>query len=276
VATRIANGCPNNIPNPTHPGSVNHCGGISQWSVASGGRMGQVMGEDAVEIAPAATVCTANCTAQNQVNGRAVVVGFPFPVPNPVRLQPRFPQLSNGQIAAVTVSPSSVNGGTTAQGTVSLDAGAPAGGVVVQLSSSLPSVANVPATTTIAAGLVESTFDITTSPVQSPAVATLRGTSGGVTRTVGLTVTPQATPAADSVAITRAEYDAGNRRLRVEATSTNASATLQAFVTSNNQLIGTLSNQGSGRFRAEFTWPVSPQNITVRSSVGGSTSAVVR
>ena len=42
--------------------------------------MGQVMGEDATEIAPAATVCTANCTAQNQVNGRAVVVGFPFPV----------------------------------------------------------------------------------------------------------------------------------------------------------------------------------------------------
>lgn len=90
VATRIANGCVNQIPNPFHPGSVNHCGGVSQWSVASGGRMGQVMGEDAVEIAPAASVCTANCQAQNQVNGRAVVVGFPFPVPYEVRLNPRF------------------------------------------------------------------------------------------------------------------------------------------------------------------------------------------
>src|SRR5712671_5462973 len=90
VATRIANGCPNNIPNPFHPGSVNHCGGISQWSVASGGRMGQVMGEDSTEIAPAATVCTENCTAQNHVNGRALVVGLPFPVPTAVRLQPRF------------------------------------------------------------------------------------------------------------------------------------------------------------------------------------------
>jgi len=58
--------------------------------VASGGRMGQVMGEDATEIAPAAKLCTANCTAQNQVQGRAVVVGFPFPVPDAVRLQPRF------------------------------------------------------------------------------------------------------------------------------------------------------------------------------------------
>lgn len=81
AATRISGGCPNNIPNPRNPGSVNHCGGISQWSVESGGRMGQVMGEDAVEIAPAATVCVENCTAQNRVNGRAVVVGFPFPVP---------------------------------------------------------------------------------------------------------------------------------------------------------------------------------------------------
>lgn len=90
VATRIAAGCPNTIPNPFHPGTVNHCGGVSQWSVASGGRMGQVMGEDATEIAPAASVCTANCQAQNQVNGRALVVGFPFRVPQEVRLLPRF------------------------------------------------------------------------------------------------------------------------------------------------------------------------------------------
>jgi hypothetical protein len=90
VATRIATGCPNDIPNAFHPGSVNHCGGVSQWSVASGGRMGQVMGEDSTEIAPAAKPCTANCQAQNRVRGRALVVGFPFPVPDAVRLRPRF------------------------------------------------------------------------------------------------------------------------------------------------------------------------------------------
>ena len=90
AATRIVTDCANTIPNPFHPGSVSHCGGVSQWSVASGGRMGQVMGEDATEIAPAATVCTADCTAQNRVQGRAVVVGFPFPVPDAVRLNPRF------------------------------------------------------------------------------------------------------------------------------------------------------------------------------------------
>jgi hypothetical protein len=90
AATQIVNDCANTIPNPFHPGSVSHCGGVSQWSVASGGRMGQVMGEDSTEIAPKATACTADCTAQDQVQGRAVVVGFPFPVPDAIRLTPRF------------------------------------------------------------------------------------------------------------------------------------------------------------------------------------------
>jgi hypothetical protein len=73
----------------------------------------------------------------------------------------------------------------------------------------------------------------------------------------------------DTVTITRAEYQTGNRRLRVEATSTNATATLQVFVTSTNQLIGTLANAGGGRFRGQFSWPVNPQTITVRSNFGG-------
>ena len=272
VATRIANGCPNNIQNPTHPGSVNHCGGISQWSVASGGRMGQVMGEDATEIAPAATVCTANCTAQNQVNGRAVVVGFPFPVPAGVRLQPRFPQLSNGQLAGITISPSPVTGGSIAQGTVSLDAGAPTGGVIAQLRSSNPSLANVPATATIPAGFVESTFNITTSQVTTPTIATVSGTAGGVTRSASLTV--QRAPT-DSVAITRAEYDVSHRQLRVEGTSSNVSATLTVYVTSTNATIGTLTGDGSGRYRGNLNFATNPVNITVRSSGGGTATGAV-
>ena len=76
----------------------------------------------------------------------------------------------------------------------------------------------------------------------------------------------------DTVTITRAEYQTGNRRLRVEATSTNATATLQVFVTSTNQLIGTLANAGGGRFRGQFSWPVNPQTITVRSNFGGQTT----
>ena len=79
----------------------------------------------------------------------------------------------------------------------------------------------------------------------------------------------------DTVAITRAEYQTGNRRLRVEATSTRADATLQVFVTSSDQLIGTLSNNGGGRFRGQFSWPVNPQSVTVKSNFGGQATRTV-
>lgn len=83
------------------------------------------------------------------------------------------------------------------------------------------------------------------------------------------------TVAADAVSIQLAEYSAGNAQLRVEATSSSATATLTVYVTSTNTLIGTLGNDGGGRYRADFSWPTNPQNITVRSSLGGSGSRQV-
>jgi len=59
------------------------------WDVASGGRMGFVSGEDAVEVANPPTDCVSDCQAQNQVRGRLAVLGFPFPVPAGSRLVPR-------------------------------------------------------------------------------------------------------------------------------------------------------------------------------------------
>jgi hypothetical protein len=66
-----------------------HCGGMSIWDVASGGRMGMVTGEDAVEVANSPTDCVQDCQAQNQVRGRLAVLGFPFPVAAGSKLTPR-------------------------------------------------------------------------------------------------------------------------------------------------------------------------------------------
>ncbi len=93
ASTRINHAtCTNSIP--TRNGTftpVRHCGAVSEWDVLSGGRMGQVMGEDSTEVAPPATFCTKDCQAENQVRGGAVVLGFPFPVPDIFRLKPRTP-----------------------------------------------------------------------------------------------------------------------------------------------------------------------------------------
>ena len=85
VATRIQQAqC-----GPDRPGVTNHCGGMTIWDVASGGRMGFVTGEDAVENARPAAVCVENCQAQNRVRGRLPVLGFPFPVADADKLTPR-------------------------------------------------------------------------------------------------------------------------------------------------------------------------------------------
>lgn len=81
-----------NTATPVRP-SVRHCGGVSVWDVASGGRMGFVSGEDSVEVANPPTDCVEDCQAQNQVRGRLAVLGFPFPVPAGSRLTPRVSAL---------------------------------------------------------------------------------------------------------------------------------------------------------------------------------------
>jgi len=63
-------------------------GGVSVWQVESGGRMGGVLGEDSVEVAPPAKPCTHKCQAQDRVRGRFPVLGFPFPVPAASRITP--------------------------------------------------------------------------------------------------------------------------------------------------------------------------------------------
>lgn len=74
---------------PPRP-AIQHCGGISVWDVASGGRMGFVTGEDAVEVANPPSVCVQDCQARNQVRGRLAVLDFPFPVAGQDRLLPRL------------------------------------------------------------------------------------------------------------------------------------------------------------------------------------------
>ncbi|HEY4608404.1 MAG TPA: hypothetical protein VIH06_04350 [Ilumatobacteraceae bacterium] len=76
-----------NTATPVSP-SVAHCGSVSVWDVASGGRLGFVTGEDATEVANSPTVCTQQCQAQNRVKGRLANLGFPFPVPAGSRLTP--------------------------------------------------------------------------------------------------------------------------------------------------------------------------------------------
>ncbi len=91
-------------------------------------------------------------------------------------------------LTALTVSPTSVDGGTNATGTVTLGSAAPSGGVAVSLGSNLPGSASVPASVTVPAGTTSATFSITTFPVDNTTVQ-LSATLGSVTQFASLGIT---------------------------------------------------------------------------------------
>jgi len=181
-------------------------------------------------------------------------------------------------LSTLTLTPSSVTGGNAVQGTVTLTAAASSATVVTLASNS--ALAAVPASVTVASGASSASFTIGTTAVTSVSSAVISATFNGVTRSATMTINPVGAPppppATDTVRITRAEYDASKGILRVEATSTNSTARLQAFVTATGQLLGTLSNNGGGQYRGELSAATNPQNITVRSSLGGVATAAVR
>jgi hypothetical protein len=95
-------------------------------------------------------------------------------------------------LSTVSLAPTSVVGGASATGTVTLTAAAPAGGLAVTLADNSAAV-TVPAGVTVAAGQTSATFTATTSTVTATATATITATAGAVSRTAGLTVTAAAT-----------------------------------------------------------------------------------
>jgi hypothetical protein len=105
--------------------------------------------------------------------------------PTPPQPPPQTPTLTS-----VSVTPASVQGGTAAQGTVTLSA-APSSAASVALSSNNAAAA-VPGSATVNAGATTGTFSIATAAVTTATPVSISGTFSGVTQSVTLTVTPRA------------------------------------------------------------------------------------
>ena len=176
-------------------------------------------------------------------------------------------------VSSLTFSPTTVTGGTASTGTVTLSASVQTA-TVVQLSSNR-SATTVPSSVTVTAGASSANFTVNTLQVSATTTAIITATLNGTSRSGSLVINgPDSTT--DTLSITRAEYEVSKRTLRVETTSTRSNATLQVFITSSGQLIGTLTNTGRGQFRGQFNVSVNPQSITVRSNFGGQATRTVR
>jgi hypothetical protein len=91
-------------------------------------------------------------------------------------------------LSAVSLSPTSVRGGNSSTGTVTLSAAAPAGGTVVTLSSSA-AVATVASSVTVGAGFRSAKFTVSTSRVTSSTQVTISAALGGQSTSAQLAVT---------------------------------------------------------------------------------------
>ena len=96
-------------------------------------------------------------------------------------------------LSSLSISPSSVTGGSSSTGTVTLTASAPSGGAPVTLSDN-SSAASTPATVTVAAGARTATFTIATTSVSATTTATISAAYGGATRSGTLTVSSSSSP----------------------------------------------------------------------------------
>jgi VCBS repeat protein len=204
-------------------------------------------------------------------------------------------------LQSLVMNPSSIVVPNWGTGIVTLS-GTAQSPTTVQLKSNNSNV-SIPTSVTVSTGTKSVSFNIVPRQVSSVTSVQITATANNTSRSATLTVypsgtvapsptpaptpaptatpvptpapTPTATTTADTVSISRAEYDSGKRTLRVEAASSKSTATLQAYVTSTDQLIGTLTNNGGGKYSGQLAWSTNPQNITVRSNLGGSKTSAV-
>ena len=85
-------------------------------------------------------------------------------------------------LSGVSLNPTSVTGGGASTGTVTLSAAAPAGGVVVTLSSNPTGVVTVSPSVSVPPGGTTATFTVATTPVTASTTVTISATLGGAPR----------------------------------------------------------------------------------------------
>lgn len=74
--------------------------------------------------------------------------------------------------------------------------------------------------------------------------------------------------APETIRITRAQYTVARSQLTVQATDTVPTAVLTVSVTNSGEVLGPMTNNGGGNYRAKFNGIANPMNITVTSDSG--------
>ena len=177
--------------------------------------------------------------------------------------------------ASLFVSPATVEGGANATGTIFLTLGAPAGGLVVSLTSSNTAAATVPATTTVL--LSSGTFPISTLVAATTRTTTITASANGISQTATLTVNGSAAPppaALSALSLSPATVQGGN--------SSTGTVTLSAAAPTGGAVVSLSSSTAAATVPASVsvapgatstTFPIATSAVTTSTLVTITASA---
>lgn len=178
-------------------------------------------------------------------------------------------------LQSISIHPGTISGGAQPQAIIMLNGVAPAGGAVVNLSSS-SQAANPPVQVTIPAGSPSVSFPLATSAVAAPVTASITATWNGTSAASSLTVTPLPSPSAltlSSAALIGGTAGTG----RVTLSSPAASDTIFQ-ITSSNPAVAVASpsvfiaaGASAGGFSLTTSAVTAPTAVVISVSGGGTT-----
>jgi hypothetical protein len=200
-----------------------------------------------------------------------------------LRIDPEQPAVPN--LYAMGLDQSSVIGGASLKGTVGLVTPAPTGGTTVFLSSSDPSVAQVPASVQVGAGNSTNSFTVTTKSVTSMTSVQISAQSGSVTKSAWITVgaDPNAPVVLSSVTPSVSGTTGGNNIsatlfLNGNAPAGGAAVTLSSSNAAAAQVPATVTIPAGQGFQG-FTITTSPVTadtpVTITGTYGASQTATI-
>ena len=180
---------------------------------------------------------------------------------------------------SVALAASTVGGGASTVGTVTLAAAAPAGGLQIQVSSNNAAV-KVQPSIRIPSGKTTGQFDVLTTGVAKSTTATITAAIGGVSETADLTVTP---PTLSGVSVENATVGSGGAThgtvqlsgrapkggLVVTLSSNSSAATVPATVTVNEG-----EDQASFKISAGSVATATPVTITATAGAVSETASL--
>ena len=183
-------------------------------------------------------------------------------------------------LSAITLTPTSVVGGTSVQGTATLTSAAGSGGAVVTLSSSNTTVATAPASVTVTAGATSVSFTVNTAAVTTTTPVTITGVFGGASRTATLSVTPPAAPAAlSAVSVNPTAVTGGTASQSTITLTSPAPAGGLAVSLSSNSTAATVPASvlvAQGASSATFSIPTSAVTTSTPVTITASAAGVTR